>query len=307
MTKPDPRPRLAGLHAALPTPYDADGAVSPASLRRVIAHVTGLGLDGIYVGGSTGEFLLQSIEERIAVLETARAAAGDLVVIGQVGAPGTREAAALASRCADLGYDAVSAIPPIYFPYGRDEIVRYYADIIEAARGVPVIVYNIPNMSGVRFGFDDLLALLSLPGVAGVKQTANDMYEMERLRRALPGLVILNGFDEMLLAGLASGANGAIGSTFNILGDRYVALRRALAAGDVAGARAIQSAANTVIDELCRVGVFPGLKYALHRLGIIETPLCRRPLATLCDRTSGRLATLVDALAHDRTVPQPAH
>ncbi|WP_412066493.1 N-acetylneuraminate lyase [Rhizobium sp. SYY.PMSO] len=281
--------RLAQLHAALLTPYDSDGEVSVASLKRLVAHVKGMGIEGFYVGGSTGEGLLQSVEERLAIFETVAGEAGSGAKIGHVGAIATRDAQTLAKGCAALGYDAVSAIPPIYFPHRKDAIFGYYEDILDASQGTPLIIYNIPNMSGVIFTLDDLARLLSLPGVIGIKQTSIDMYQMEQLRRAFPDALLLNGFDEMLMAGLVSGANGGVGSTYNLMGQRYLQMRESLAAGNMAAAARIQSACNEVIDELVRVGVFPGMKYLLYRLGVIDTPVCRKPLLTLSSSTCGRL------------------
>ena len=271
--------RLSRLHAALMTPCDADENIAHGCLKKLVAHVKGLGIDGLYVGGSTGEGLLHSVDERIAVFNTVAEAAGDSARIAHVGAISTRDAVTLAKGAAASGYDAVSAIPPIYFPHRKEAIFAYYQDIL-AATDLPLIIYNIPAMSGVSFSLDDLGRLLNLPGVAGIKQTAIDMYQMEQLARAFPGKILLNGYDEMLLAGLSMGANGGIGSTYNILGDRYLRLMASLK-DDLPRARALQSQCNAIIDELVRVGVFPGLKYLLHKMGVIATPVCRRPLATL--------------------------
>jgi N-acetylneuraminate lyase len=296
-TEPKSVDRLSRLHAALMTPCDASEEVSHGCLRRLVSFVKRQGIDGFYVGGSTGEGLLHSVEERLAVFETVADEAGDSTRIGHVGAISTRDAKALAKGCASLGYDAISAIPPIYFPHRKEAIFGYYQDILDAAEDVPLIIYNIPAMSGVSFTLDDLERLLNLPGVVGIKQTSIDMYQMEQLHRAAPGKILLNGYDEMLLSGLVSGANGGIGSTYNVLGARYLGLWAKLLSGDVEGARFIQSDCNAVIDELVRVGVFPGLKYLLYRLGVIGTPVCRRPLATLSAASAGRLDDIAGRLA----------
>ena len=153
-------------------------------------------------------------------------------------------------------------------------------------------------MTGLQFSLADLQDLLRLPGVIGVKQTTNDMYQMEQLRRAFPDLLLLNGFDEMLLAGLVSGANGGIGSTYGLMGHRWVELRRRLAAGDVHGALEIQSRCNAVIDVLVEFGVFPALKYLMARMGIIRTTRCRAPMETL-GMTIDRLDRIARELADE--------
>lgn len=289
--------RLARLHAALMTPYDADGKISDACLRNLVLHVRRQGIDGYYVGGSTGEALLQTTEERLHVLSIVAESAGDGVRIGQVGAISTREAVQLARGCAELGYDAISAIPPIYFPHSKDAIIGYYSDIVEAAGGLPLIIYNIPAMSGVSFTLDDLGRLLEIPNVVGIKQTSIDMYQMEQLRRTFPNALLLNGYDEMLLAGTVAGANGGVGSTYNVIGVNYVEMLRALRRGNLQEAQQLQAKSNALIDVLLEVGVFPGLKYLLHRLGVIRTPVCRKPLATLYLETSERLSAAAAQLA----------
>jgi N-acetylneuraminate lyase len=142
-------------------------------------------------------------------------------LIGHLGALSTKEAILLAETCLKLGYDAISAIPPIYFPYASEDIRDYYRAIIDAASGIPLMLYNIPVLSGRKFSLSELGELVELPGVIGVKQTDLDMYRMEQLRRRYPELLLLNGYDEVLLAGLISGADGGVGSTYNIMGWRY--------------------------------------------------------------------------------------
>jgi len=286
--------RLSTLHAALITPYDTEDKVSVSCLHRLVKHVKRQGIDGFYVGGSTGEGLLQSSDERRAIFSEVAEAADGSALIGHVGAISTREAQALAKQCAALGYDAVSAIAPIYFPHRKDAVIGYYKDIIDVVPGTPLIVYNIPAMSGVSFTLEDLGRLLELPNVIGIKQTSIDMYQMEQLKRFFPDALLLNGYDEVLLAGLVSGAHGGVGSTYNVMGDRYLDLIAKMKKGDVRGAADIQSGCNAVIDELIRAGVFPGLKYMLYRQGVIETPNCRKPLVTLSSASAGRL----DEIAH---------
>ena len=291
--------RLAGLHAALMTPYDEAGEISRPCLGRLVDRAFAHGLDGIYVGGSTGESLLLAADERELIFrEAAEAAAGRGALIGHVGAISTREAERLARCCAANGYHAVSAIPPIYFRHSRAAVRDYYAAIVQAAGGLPLIVYNVPAMTGIQFNLGDLQDLLRLPGVIGVKQTTNDMYQMEQLRRAFPDLLLLNGFDEMLLAGLVSGANGGIGSTYGLMGYRWVELRRRVDAGDIRGALEIQSRCNAVIDVLVECGVFPALKYLMARIGVIRTARCRAPMETL-GTTSERLDSIARELAEE--------
>lgn len=290
-------PHIRGLFAALPTPYTADGAVSDPCLKRLIDHVLGQSMDGLYVGGSTGEGLLQSLDERRHILDAvARHVAGRARLIGHVGALATDDAKAMAKACRAAGYDAVSAIPPVYFPASKATIQRYYRDIAEAADGLPLIVYNIPAMSGVTFKTDDLAELLAIPGVSGLKQTSLDMYQTEQLRRRFPDLVLLNGYDEVFLAGMVSGCDGGIGSTFNIQGRRFRRLWDLIRAGRNAEALALQGRINAVIDLLVTAGVFPGVKHILWRMGAVDSPACRAPLPPVADVHKPALDALAEEL-----------
>jgi N-acetylneuraminate lyase len=288
---------LDRLYAALATPFDENEAMAESCQRSLVQFVLRQGIDGLYVGGSTGESLMQSVGERQEGLRiVADEARGRAKLIGHVGAISTRDALALTRTCADAGYDAVSAIPPIYFPHGKDAIVGYYRDIAEAAQGLPLVIYNIPAMSSVSFSLAELDRLFEIPNVVGIKQTSLDMYQMEQVRRRYPSALLLNGYDEVFLAGLVSGANGGIGSTYNVMGGRYIRIRQALADGQVQEAMRLQSACNEVIDLLVAAGVFPALKFMLHHLGVIATPRSRAPLAAVAQSFHAPLRQAADSL-----------
>lgn len=273
---------LSGLYAALATPYTDDDAIDTKSLNSLVEFVLSQGLDGIYVGGSTGESLLQSPQEREDVLRLVAAGCrGKATVIGHVGALGTKDSMRLARVCAEEGYAAVSAIPPVYYPHSKQGIFTYYRDIAEAAWKVPLIIYNVPAMSGVRLALKDIESLLSIDNVVGLKQTLLDMYQMEQIHRRFPDKLLLNGYDESFLAGIASGAGGGIGSTFNIMGWRYKKIWTLFREGKNREALQVQSKCNVIIDSLVEAGVFPGIKYILHRMGIIASPRCRAPFTAV--------------------------
>lgn len=291
---------LPGLYAALATPYTEADELSESCLRELIRFVLKQNIDGMYVGGSTGEALLQTTAERQQAFRVvADECQGKAKVIGHVGALSTKEAIVLAKTCSELGYDAVSAIPPIYFPYTLENIRSYYKAIIDAAAGVPLIIYNVSAMTGRRLSIAELSELVELPGVVGLKQTDVDMYQMEQLRRRYPALVLLNGYDEVFLAGLVSGANGGVGSTYNIMGWRYRKLQRLIESGDNKAALQLQARCNEVIDLLVRAGVFPSIKFILHKMGILKTPLCRHPLGSVKAGYGDELSRVADELKRE--------
>jgi len=256
------------VFAAMLTPMNDQGDVAPENVGVLVDHILSRGVHGLYASGSTGESVLQSREERAAVLTAlADHAAGKTTLIAHVGAASTREAVALAELAGEKGYDAVSAVPPYYYKHRYEDIVAYYKAIADAS-GLPLIIYNIPALSGTDLSTDKLLELMEDPRIAGVKYTAQDLFQFGELKKAAPEKKLYFGTDEMFIGAAAAGADGGIGSTYNLIGDIYLAVETAIAVGDVDRARRAQRVANDVIAILLRAGVVPGLKHCLNQLGV---------------------------------------
>jgi N-acetylneuraminate lyase len=272
-------PKLGGILSALVTPYREDGRLNEAMVPRLIEFQLQQGIDGFYVGGSTGEAFLQTAEERIHMLRlVADAVHGRKQLIAHVGAIGTGETVAIGKAAAEAGYQAISAIPPFYYDFSREELMAHYIALADDVP-LPLVIYNFGGRTG-KLGPDDLLRLLDDPRVIGIKHTSQDLYQLERFKRHRPDAAIFNGYDEMCLAGLAMGADGAIGTTYNFMGDLFVKIRSAYQAGRTDEALALQRRANQVIDALVEIGVFPATKGILTLLGLDCGP-CRAPFRRL--------------------------
>ncbi len=164
-----------------------------------------------------------------------------------------------------------------------DEIGSYYADIADAS-GLPVLVYNVPAFSGRSFGFEGLVNLLKIPGMAGIKHTSMNLYELERVRSRYPEKLILSGYDEVFLPALSAGADGMIGSTVNLMPEFFLGIRSAFQRGDMPAARAIQKKVNDVVESLASASsFFPALKYALSQVGL-PCGECRRPFVPIDEK-----------------------
>jgi len=286
---------------ALLTPFDRQQQLDTKSLRQLVQFNIAQGVDGLYVGGSTGEAFVQNSAERQEVLEiVAEEAKGKITLIAHVGTVSTHESQQLAKAASRAGYHAVSAVTPFYYPFSFEEHCDHYRGIIDAADGLPMVVYNIPALSGVKLSLDQINTLVTLPGVGALKQTSGDLYQMEQIRRAHPDLVLYNGYDEIFASGLLAGADGGIGSTYNIMGWRYQAIVKALKEGDIASAQAIQAKCNAVIDQLIKVGVFRGLKTVLHYMDVIDVPLCRKPFAPVDEKYLPELRELAQQLQQEK-------
>ncbi len=292
---------LKGVMPALLTPFNHQQQLDTQSLRQLVQFNIAQGVDGLYVGGSTGEAFVQSSAERQEVLEiVAEEAKGKVTLIAHVGTVSTHESQQLAHAASRFGYDAVSAVTPFYYPFSFEEHCDHYRAIIDSAEGLPMVVYNIPALSGVKLSLDQINTLVTLPGVGALKQTSGDLFQMEQIRRAHPDLVLYNGYDEIFASGLLAGADGGIGSTYNIMGWRYQGIVNALKAGDIATAQALQTKCNEVIDLLIKVGVFRGLKTVLHYMDVIEVPLCRKPFAQVDEKYLPALRALAHQLQQEK-------
>ncbi|AEG95586.1 MULTISPECIES: N-acetylneuraminate lyase [Klebsiella] len=292
---------LRGVMPALLTPFDAQQNIDRASLRRLVRFNIEQGVDGVYVGGSTGEAFVQSLSEREEVLEiVAEEAKGKITLIAHVGCVSTAESQQLAVAAKRYGFDAVSAVTPFYYPFSFEEHCDHYRAIIDSADGIPMVVYNIPALSGVKLTLEQINQLVTLPGVGALKQTSGDLYQMEQIRRAHPELVLYNGYDEIFASGLLAGADGGIGSTYNIMAWRYLGIVQALKEGDTAKAQQLQHECNKVIDLLVKVGVFRGLKTVLHYMDVLSVPLCRKPFAPVEDKFQAELKALAQQLMQER-------
>ena len=280
---------------ALLTPLDTAGALNPTAMGTLIDRLLAEGVDGFYVMGSSGEALLLSTEERKRAAETAlRRVDGRAPVIVQVGSTNPRESRELARHAAANGASAVSSVPPFYYKYSTDELKRFYLDLADAA-GLPVLVYNVSIYTGVEFNMQNAGDLLTDPRILGVKHTNFNLYTLNRFKANCPDKLIFNGFDECLLGGLAMGADGAIGTTYNAFGPLAMRIRDLYAENRMAEALAAQNALNGFVDAIVRVGAIAGTKYALTLQGIDMGP-CREPNAPLTEAGKAIIAAAVEGV-----------
>ena len=276
-----------GVFPALLTPFGAAGEVNYDALRALTRWNLDKGVNGFYVCGSTSEAFLLSSEERKKILETVRdETAGRAAVIAHVGCIGQDMAVDLARHAKAVGADAVSSVPPFYYGFSFAEIKDYYAALAEV--GLPVFIYNFAAAGGAKLTADNFMEFLSDPRFIGVKHTSSDFFLLERLKAFRPDAVIFNGYDEMFLSGLVAGADGGIGSTYNFMAEKYIAIEKAFRAGEIEAARAEQKKANAIIAVLLEAGIMAGCKALCRHLGL-DLGGCRRPFRDLTEAQERRL------------------
>ena len=272
---------MKGIYTAHLTPFDNNGKVNKKVLCELIEHNLALGADGFYVCGSTAEALVLTAEERMEIMEIVREAAPDAKLIAHVGSLNQRDAIRLAKYAKDLSYDLISSVAPYYYTFSFKEIRDYYVRLAEES-GMQMLVYHIPVFSGVGMGMNELSSFLNDDRFAGIKYTSNDFFAMERCKAQFPNKIILNGYDEMLLSGLAMGADGGIGSTYNFMADKFVRILSLFREGKIEEARKIQNEANEIISVLCSIGVMQAEKEVMNQLGF-DFGNCLSPFSPVSD------------------------
>ncbi len=234
-----------------------------------MGHLLGQGLDGVYVAGTTGEGMRLSLETRRLLVEGLMAALPpDKRLFVHVGTPEVRDAIQLAEHAAAAGAHAVSSLPP----QGDAEMVRRYYQQLAAHSPLPVILYHFPKVAPHAFQKPaELFEVCDFPNVLGVKFTDFHLQLLQQLVKR--GKLVFNGYDEVLAAGLLMGAQGGIGTTYNMLAEPYIAIARAAESGDWELARALQSEINDVLEILFRYPFFPAVRQAVRHLGFDCGPM----------------------------------
>lgn len=271
---------MKGIYSALLTSFDADGKINERGLREIARHnIDKMKVDGLYVGGSTGENFMLSTEEKKEIFRIAKDEVKDQVkLIAQVGSINVQESVELAKYATELGYDAISAVTPFYYKFTFEEIKTYYETIINSVDN-KLIIYSIPFLTGVNMSVEQFGELFANPKIIGVKFTAADFYLLERMRKAFPDHLIYAGFDEMMLSATVLGVDGAIGSTFNVNGPRAREIFELAGKGKIKEAREIQHVTNDLITDILANGLYSTLKEILELQGV-HAGYCRRPMAS---------------------------
>ena len=303
-------PPITGLVAAVFTPLKNDSSLNLDLVPRIVEHLLNSGIGGLYVCGSTGEGPLLTLEERREVAEAYIAAVdGRVPVIVQVGQESTREAAALARHAASIGANAISAVPPVYFKPGTvDILVDTMKEIAGAAPNLPFYYYHIPALSAVALDMERFLELAkdAIPNLAGIKFSSPRLDELQACRHFDSGrFEILFGVDEMLLSGLASGAKGAVGSTYNFLAPLYNEIIRCYNEKKTEEAEALQAQVVALVRVMIAHRGLPAIKTCMKLIGLDCGPT-RLPLLTLDDQETATLKEELERLGFfDWATPKP--
>ena len=270
--------------AAPHTPFAENGDLALDVVAKQAEHLRMVGVDGVLIAGSTGEGSSLTASERRDLAARWAEAAGPLQLWVHVGHDSVREAAALAAHAAESGAQGVCAAPPSWFPIGdQEQLLSACADIAAAAPELPFLYYHIPALSRVTLPMAPFVraARARIPNFAGVKFTHLDPLDFQAVRREQGDACRLYwGCDEQVVTGLALGAHGAVGSTYNFAMPVYRRLQAAFERGDRDEAQRLQSYAALLVERLAAHGYMAAAKETMRYLGV-DVGSVRAPLQPL--------------------------
>ena len=282
--------KYEGIIPALYACYDENGAVSIERTKALTQWFIDQGVNGLYVGGSSGECIYQTKDERKAVLEAVmEVARGKITIIARIACNNTAECQELAAHAESLGVDAIASIPPIYFKLPPYAIAKYWNDMSAAAPNTDFIIYNFPVLAGVALTIPLLNEMMKNPKVVGVKNSSAPTQDIQMWRdeaiKQTREYVVFNGPDEQLISGLVMGACGGIGGTYGAMPQLYVKLYNLVKEGDMATALDLQNECCRIIYKLCsgHGNMYGMIKEALRKMGCPDCGSVRAPLAELIE------------------------
>ena len=284
--------KYRGVIPAFYACYDKEGAVSVEGVKALTRHLIAKGVKGVYVGGSSGECIYQSVAERKAVLEAVMSEAkGKLTVIAHVACNNTADSVELAAHAESCGVDAIASIPPIYFHLPNHAIAAYWNAMSAAAPRTEFVIYNIPQLAGTALTMPLLAEMLKNPNVVAVKNSSMPVQDIQMFKdagiaaRGQDGFAVFNGPDEQFVSGRVMGADGGIGGTYAVMPELFLKMNELLAKGDIDAARHVQYLADRIIYKMCEAqgNLYAVMKEILRRMYGLELGGVRAPLPNLAE------------------------
>ena len=277
--------KYKGVIPAFYACYDEKSEISPAGVQRLAQYFIDKGVKGVYVNGSSGECIYQSVEDKKIVLENVmKVAKGKLTVIAHVACNNTKDSMELAAHAESLGVDAIASIPPIYFRLPDHAIAKYWNDISSAAPNTDYVIYNIPQLAGVALSNSLFAEMRKNPRVIGVKNSSMPVQDIQMFKAdAGDDYIIFNGPDEQFISGRVIGAEAGIGGTYGVMPELFLKMNELVKTGQLEAAMPIQYAANSIIYKMCSAhgNMYAVIKAILKLNEGFDIGSVRAPLAEL--------------------------
>ncbi len=273
---------INGVIPAMITSFNKDESINKEGIRKTVNYLISAKVDGLYITGSTGETFLMSQEEKKQAIEIiVEEVNGRVPVIAHIGSIGTKITTELGQYAEKIGVDALSALPPFYYGFSNDEIFNYYQDISNSTN-LPITVYNISHAH--LMDLDMLKRLASIKNVKGVKYTAPTHFNFSKIKKEIGNsFKIYSGMDEMSLSGLISGADGIIGSFYNLMPELFVDIYSKIKEENINEAKKIQEKINIIIIYALSKSGYPFIKMGLNWLDV-DSGYVRKPFTTFINK-----------------------
>lgn len=279
--------KYRGVIPALYAGYDVNGEINPEAIKKYVQFFIDKGVKGLYVNGSSGECIYQSVEDRKKVIEAVmEVAKGKLTIINHVACNNTKDSVELAKHSEELGVEAIAAIPPIYFKLPEYSIAAYWNAISAGAPNTEFVIYNIPQLAGVSLTKSLYAEMRKNPKVIGVKNSSMPVQDIQMfVADGGEDYIVFNGPDEQFLGGRLMGAEGGIGGTYGVMPDLFLKLDSLIAEGDLKTAQKLQYAINEVIYKMVsgKANMYAVAKEVLRINEGIDLGSVREPLEALKD------------------------
>lgn len=278
--------KYKGVIPAFYACYDEKGEISPERVRALTEYFVDKKVRGVYVNGSSGECIYQSVEDRKVVLENVMKVRGDLTVINHIACNNTKDGMELAAHAESLKVDAIAAIPPIYFKLPEYAIAQYWNDYSSAAPNTDFIIYNIPQLAGVALSRGLYAKMRENKNVIGVKNSSMPTYDIQGfVRDGGDDYIVFNGPDEQFVSGRVIGAGAGIGGTYGAMPELFLAMNESIESGDIKRARDIQYDVNDIIEKLTsgHGNMYAMIKEVLRINEGLDIGSVRKPLVALTD------------------------
>ncbi len=262
--------KIEGVLTAIVTAFDHDGAYNEAAMRVQIQRQLAAG-NGIFCGGTNGEFFVLNEQEKLAVTATCiDEVAGKATVVAHVGEISTRETIRLGKQVAALGVDAVSVITPYFVPLKQEELMYHYEAVADALE-VPVFLYNIPARTGNTLLPETVRKLAAHPNIIGIKDSAGSYESLSGFLAAvkdIKGFNVLNGPDSLIHQGFVDGCSACISGLANVAPKEINSIWARFHAGDIAGSHQAQENVTGLRTDLYKVAFSPAaVKKAVALMG----------------------------------------
>ena len=263
--------KYKGVIPAFYACYDEKGEISPERVRALTEYFVDKKVRGVYVNGSSGECIYQSVEDRKVVLENVMKVRENLTVINHIACNNTKDGMELAAHAESLKVDAIAAIPPIYFKLPEYAIAQYWNDYSSAAPNTDFIIYA---------------KMRENKNVIGVKNSSMPTYDIQGfVRDGGDDYIVFNGPDEQFVSGRVIGAGAGIGGTYGAMPELFLAMNESIESGDIKRARDIQYDVNDIIEKLTsgHGNMYAMIKEVLRINEGLDIGSVRKPLVELTD------------------------